>query len=290
METANKSHSPMRILWREICSDKLALFSLFFFITVVTIVFIWAGLLDPRAVLRQDLRNTNIAPNSEFWLGTDHAGRNVFNLLIVGARNSFIIAFTLAIASSLIGITVGLIAGFYAGTVDNIIMRIIDFLTMIPGLMLILTLIVILPDSVFNFGLILTILGWLGMARTIRMITLQQGAMDYVKASKTLGTRNPVIIVREVVPNILSFMVVNLTLAIAGTMGVETGLTFLGFGLPPDMPSLGTLIATAASPLNMQLRPWLWLPAALFVLVMMLCINYVGQALNRAADARRRRV
>jgi len=286
----NKTPSPWRVMWREICSDKLALVSLFLFVIVVLVAFIWAALLDPVEVLRQHLLRGNIAPSREFWLGTDGTGRDVFNLLIVGARNSFIIAFTIAIATSVIGIILGLTAGYYGGNVDNVIMRIIDFFTMIPNLMFILTMIVLLPNTVFNFGLILTVFGWMGMARSIRMVTLRQGAMDYVKASKTLGSLNIVIMFREVLPNILSFMVVNLTLSIAATMGIETGLTFLGFGLPPDMPSLGTQIANAANPLTMQLRPWLWLPAALLVLVMMLCINYVGQALNRAADARRRRV
>jgi len=277
-------------MWREIYSDKLALISLIFFVTVVIVVFTWSFLIDTTALLRQNLLNTNQPPSSEHWLGTDTAGRDVFRLLIVGARNSFIIAFIVALSSSLVGIIMGLIAGYYGGRVDNVIMRLIDFFTMVPGLMLTITLISILPSTVFNFGLILTIFAWLGMARQIRMVTLRQGALDYVKASKTLGTHNIVIIIREVMPNILSFMVVSLTLSIAGTMGIETGLTFLGYGFPPDTPSLGTLIATAANPLTMQLRPWLWLPAALFVLVMMLCINYVGQALNRAADARRRRV
>jgi peptide/nickel transport system permease protein len=88
----------------------------------------------------------------------------------------------------------------------------------------------------------------------------------------------------------ISFTVVNLTLNIALTMGIETGLTFLGFGLPPGTPSLGTLVSHARAPVVLQERLWQWLPAALLILLMMLCINYVGQALNRAADAKRRKV
>jgi peptide/nickel transport system permease protein len=141
-----------------------------------------------------------------------------------------------------------------------------------------------------NLTLILMIFSWPFMARQIRMVTLQQGVMDYVKASKTLGTPNIVIIFREVVPNVVSFMVVNLTLMVASSMGIETGLTILGFGLNIRTPSLGLLIQNAMEPFNMQNRPWQWLPAAFLILVMTLCINYVGQAVNRAADARRRRV
>jgi len=287
---ANKTPSPMSVMWREIRSDKLALVSLFLFLSVVIIAFTWGAYLDSAEVLRQYLLRGNLPPSREFILGTDHAGRDVFQLLIVGARNSFIIAFTIAGLTSIIGIIVGLTAGYYGGHVDNVIMRLIDFMTMIPTLMFIITMVVLLPSSALNFGLILTVFGWTGMARSIRMVTLRQGAMDYVKASKTLGTRNIVIMFREVLPNILSFMIVSLTISLAFTIGIETGLTFLGFGLPPDMPSLGNSILNAANPLTMQLRPWLWLPAALLVLVMVLCINYIGQAIGRAADARRRRV
>jgi peptide/nickel transport system permease protein len=121
------------------------------------------------------------------------------------------------------------------------------------------------------------------------MMTLRQSAMDYVQASKTLGTPNIVIIFRGVFPNIISFVVVSLTLSFANNIGIETGLTFLGFGMPFTTPSLGTLIAQAADPSTMRSRPWQWLPAALLILVITLCINYIGQALNRAADVRRRR-
>ncbi|MCL2405895.1 MAG: ABC transporter permease [Defluviitaleaceae bacterium] len=286
----NKTPSPFRVMCREIYKDKLAFCSLIVFFTVLIGVFIWAALLDTSEVMRQHLLRGNLPPSREFWLGTDSTGRDTFNLLILGTRNSFIIALIVASITSVIGIVVGLAAGYYGGHVDNVVMRLIDFMTMIPTLMFIITMTVLLPNTIRNFGLILTVFGWTGMARSIRMVSLRQGVMDYVKASKTLGSRNIVIMFREVLPNILSFTIVNLTLSIATTMGIETGLTFLGFGPPPTMPTLGLAVANAANPLAMQLRPWLWLPAALVILVMVLCINYVGQAIGRAADARRRRV
>jgi len=282
--------SPWRIMWREIYSDKLALVSLFMFIFIITTSFVWAAQIDQDTINRVNLMQRNLPPGGDFILGTDSGGRDVVPQLVVGARNSFVIAFIVALTASLIGILVGLFSGYYGGHVDNVIMRIIDFFTMTPTLMVTIVLVIILPRTPFFLGFTLIIFSWIGMARMIRMRTLQQGIMDYVQASKTLGTPNIIIIFREVLPNIVSFMVVNLTLLIAGTMGIETGLTFLGFGLPFGTPSLGTMVANAADPLTMQNRPWQWLPAALLILVMMLCINYVGQALNRAADARRRRV
>ena len=283
--------SAWRILWNEIYSDKLALFSLFFFIILVLTIFIWAAQYDLSVVNRVNLRYRNLPwGHEDFFLGTDPMGRDIIPLLVIGARNSLAIGLTVAVINSVIGIFVGLFAGFYGGHVDNVVMRLIDFFTMVPTLMVQIMLLAILTSSVPNMILVFVIFGWLGMARSIRMITLQQGVLDYVKASKTLGTYNIVIIFREVLPNVVAFIVINLTLTIASVIGIETALTILGFGLPLTTPSLGTLVSWAMDALTLQNRPWQWLPAATLVLVMVLCINYIGQALNRAADARRRRV
>jgi len=203
--------SPMAIMWKEIYADKLALFSLIFFVSMMVVVFIWASQLDPREALRLNLPTRNSPPTWELnhsFLGSDVAGRNIVPLMIIGARNSFLLSLMVALSSSVIGIIVGLVAGFYGGQVDNVIMRFIDFMTIIPTLMVIIVIVTILDHSVLNFGMAMVIFGWIGMARSMRMMTLRQGVMDYVSASKTLGTRNLVIIFREVIPNIMSFMIV----------------------------------------------------------------------------------
>jgi len=279
----------MKTIWKEIHNDKLALFCLILFTGLVLTSYIWSTQFTQDDIERMHLLRRNQPPCAAFPLGTDIVGRDMITQLVVGARNSFTIAFIVTFVSSAIGITVGLFAGFYGGHFDNAVMRTIDFLIIVPTFMVTIVLITMLPSSPFMLGLILTVFGWLGTARAIRMMTLRQGAMDYVRASKTLGTPNVKIIFRGVLPNITSFVVVSLTLSIANNIGVETGLTFLGFGMPFTTPSLGTLIAQAADPSTMRNRPWQWLPAALLILVVTLCINYIGQALNRAADVRRRR-
>jgi len=288
--------SPWKTLQREIMHDKLAFASLIFFVVVVTVSFIWAATFDSAEMALVNVRFLNLSPGYTsgrgfFLLGTDPHGRAVLGQLVVGARNSFVIAFTVALTSSVIGILIGLFAGFVGGHFDNIVMRIIDFFTVIPTIMVIIVLVVIVQNHTpFTFGLIMVLFSWIGMARQVRMKTMQQGTSTYIQASKTLGTRNIVIIFRELFPNIISFVVVNLILLIAGTMGIETGLTFLGFGLPSTTPSLGAMIAHAQTPTVLQNRLWQWLPAALLIFMMMLSINYVGQALNRAVDAKRRKV
>jgi len=279
----------LRVIWAEIYRDKLALFCLVLFSAIVLVSYVWAAQFSQDDITRMYLARRNLPPSPEFRLGTDMVGRDMVVQLVVGARNSFTIAFVVTAVSSAIGIVVGLFAGYYGGYVDHAVMRLIEFLIIVPTFMVSIVLITLLPSSPIMMGLILTVFGWLGMARAVRMMTLRQAAMDYVRASKTLGTPNRVIIFRGVLPNIISFVVVSLTLSIANNIGIETGLTFLGFGMPFTTPSLGTLIAQAADPSTMRNRPWQWLPAALVILVVTLCINYIGQALNRAADVKRRK-
>lgn len=168
-------------------------------------------------------------------------------------------------------------------------MRIIDFLLVLPSLMFIIVFIVIVPDySVFTFVLMMSAFAWFAKARLIRSKGLAERELDYINASKTLGTPSWKIMFFEMFPNLSSLVIVNMTLTLAGNIGLETGLTFLGFGLPASTPSLGTLIAFATNPDIVQNKWWVWLPAALLILVMMLCINYIGQAVKRASDARQR--
>ena len=282
------------VLAKEFMKDKLALFCLFLAVGLILTVFIWSGFfLDVIEVTRVDLSIGRLpwgyAMDQHFILGTDPGGRSILHLVVYGARNSLIIAFSVAGIGIVIGSTIGLIAGFYGGHVDNVIMRTLDFVTIIPTLMVMILIITIFPRTMFYLIVAFWVFGWIGPARLVRMVTLQQSALDYVKASKTLGTPNIVIIFREVIPNIISFMMTQYTLILAGTMGIEVGLTMLGFGLPITTPTLGALLRWAMTPTDLQFRPWFWVPAGSFVLTMVLCINYVGQAIGRAADARRRR-
>ena len=135
---------------------------------------------------------------------------------------------------------------------------------------------------------LIAMFGWTTTARYYRSFILSQRDRDYVLASKTSGSSNFQIMFREVLPNITSMIIIDVVLTIAGNIGIETSLSFLGYGLPTTTPSLGTLIGFADDPVNVINRPWLWLPATILLLVISLSINYVGQALQRAGDARQR--
>jgi len=286
-----KTTNVWKIMWSEIYSDKVALIGLILFFLIIGTVYIWAMFLDQTEVMFVNLRLRNLPPSGEFWLGTDSGGRDMLRHLILSARNSFNIAFLVTAGGAAIGILVGLIAGYFGGHVDNVIMRVINLVAMVPFIMLIVVFVSLVPSySAVTFAGIMILFSWQGTAVLLRIKALQQGRLDYVSASKTLGTPNFVIIFREVLPNLVSIIVSNLTLALANNIGIETGLTFLGFGLPFDTPSLGRLVVYARTPANLTDRPWLWLPAALLIVIMMLCVNFVGQALNRAADAKKRTI
>ena len=284
--------SVWKIMWREIYRDKLALVGLILFVLITATVYIWAMFIDPVDAAFVNLRTRLLPPGGDFFLGTDSAGRDMLHQLILSARNSFTIAYIVTFGGAIIGITFGLLAGFYGGHVDNVLMRLFNFWGMVPSLMLIIVFLQLVPNyGVVTFSLMMIgIFTWMSFAGLIRIKALQQGRLDYVAASKTLGTPNIVIIFREVLPNLVSIIVSQFTLSLAGNMGIETGLTFLGFGLPFGTPSLGRLVFYARTPANLTNRLWLWLPAALLIIIMMLCINFVGQALNRAADAKKRTV
>ena len=281
-----------KLMLREIRSDKLALVGLILFVGIVLTVYIWAAIIDPVAADVVNIRARRLPPGDGFILGTDSAGRDMLLQLILSARNSFNIAFIVTFGGAVIGIIFGLFSGFYGRFVDNVLMRILDFISMVPPIMLIIVFVAIIPNySVVTFALMMILIfAWQSTARLIRVKALQQRELDYISTSKTLGTPNIVIIFREMLPNLVSIIVSNLTINMAANMGVETGLTFLGFGLPFGTPSLGRLVAYARTPTYMTDRLWMWLPAALLIIIMMLCINFVGQALNRVADAKKRKV
>ncbi|WP_290491242.1 MULTISPECIES: ABC transporter permease [unclassified Aerococcus] len=288
-ELASAPPTGLRVIWREFLKDKLALFSLILFILIILGVFIGAIVIDQDEVLRISLLDSYLPPNDEFILGTDSGGRSIFGQLIIGARNSITIGFTITALTSIVGITIGLVAGYYGGIIDNFLMRIIDFIMLLPTTMLIIVFITLVSDyNVWTFILIMSAFYWVGQARLIRSKALSESRRDYISASRTMGTPTYKILFREILPNLSSLIIVNVTLNFAANIGIETGLSYLGFGLPTSTPSLGTLVSYAQSPDILENKTWVWLPASLLILVLMLCINYVGQALKRSADAKQR--
>lgn len=280
----------LRVIMREFTKDKLALGSLILLATILVAVFVGSLFLDQEQVMKVNLLGRYLEPGVDgFLLGTDEGGKDIFGQLVIGARNSILIGFSITIVTSLIGVSLGIVSGYYGGRVDGVMMRIVDFIMILPMTMLIIVFVTVIKNyTIYHFIFIMSIFYWTGKARLFRTRTLSEASLDYVHASKTLGSSDFMIMFREILPNLSSLIIVNLTLNFAGNIGIETSLTYLGFGLPSTVPSLGTLIANARNADILENKTWIWLPAAVFILIMMLCINYIGQAFQRAADAKQR--
>lgn len=280
----------MSILWRELVRDKVALISLIFLGLVMLLVYGTSLILNQDDIVRVDLFALYEPPSAKYWLGTDYGGRDVFGQLVIGTRNSLTIGIIVTLMTGFIGILIGLLSGYFGGMIDNLFMRVVDFFMILPMLMIVIAFVTAVPKyNIISFSLIMTAFLWMGIARLIRSKALQERELDYVKASKTLGSSHLKIMLSQVLPNLSSIIIVTMTLNLAANIGLESGLSFLGFGFPESTPSLGTLVSYARNPQTLESRWWIWLPASVLILVLMLSINNVGQALKRATDARQRR-
>ena len=280
------------VIVREFKKDKLALFSFFAVTIFIIAVFVASSFINLQQLQTVDIfRKYEVPSFNNFWnfFGRDSGGRSVMGYVIVGARNSITIGVIITIVTTFIGLFVGLCMGYYGGKIDAWGMRIVDFISIMPSVMIIIVFVSIVPKyGIFQFILIFSMFYWTRTTRLARSKTLSETRRDYVNASKTMGTSDLKIMFGEILPNISSIIIVNGTLALASNIGIEVALSFLGFGLPAATPSLGTLISYASKPEIIQYKAYVWLPAALVLLFMMLGINYIGQALRRAADAKQR--
>ncbi|KQO15723.1 ABC transporter permease [Paenibacillus sp. Leaf72] len=287
---ADRSPSGWKIIWREIVRDKVAFASFLFLGLVIVFVYGISLVLDQKQIVTVDLFSLYKPPSADFWLGTDYGGRDVFGQLIIGTRNSLSIGIIVTLMTGIIGILIGLLSGYFGGSVDNVFMRFVDFFMILPTLMIVIAFVTAVPKySIVSFSLIMTAFLWMGIARLIRSKALQERELDYIQASRTLGSSHLKIMFTQLLPNLSSIIIVTMTLNLAANIGLESGLSFLGFGFPESTPSLGTLVSYARNPQTLESRWWIWLPASVLILVLMLSINNVGQALKRATDARQRK-
>ncbi|AIS09400.1 Oligopeptide transport system permease protein OppC [Lactobacillus sp. wkB8] len=289
-EQATPPASSFKVIVREVVKDKKALTAFIVIVLVLLLTFGGSLFLNPDKVTEANIIDayTSWGINGHL-LGTDDGGRDILNLLIMGGRNSILIGLGVTAVCETVGLVIGLISGYYGGYIDAIIMRIVDFVQVLPQMPIEIVLVTVIPHySAITLVWIISMFGWTGTARYFRAFVLSQRERDYVLASKTSGSSDFKIMFREVLPNITSMVIIDVVLTVAGNIGIEATLSFIGYGLPSTVPSLGTLIGFANDPVNVVSRPWLWLPATILLLAISLSINYVGRALSRAGDARQR--
>jgi len=217
-------------------------------------------------------------------LGTDNLGRDVLSRLLYGSRVSLLVGFTAVFVAELVGIVLGLISGYYGGKIDSFIMRIADIFMAYPFMLLTISVIAVLGPSILNLILVLGISDWVTYARTIRGSVLSLKRKEFVEASRAIGTHNIIIIMRHILPNVISPLLVLGTLRVANIIIWESGLSYLGMGAPPPMPTWGRMLAEGR--VYIADAWWLVTLPGLAIMFTILSINLLGDGLRDALDPR----
>lgn len=220
----------------------------------------------------------------EHPFGQDTIGKDYFALVMRGAQVSLFIAFTVGTVATLIGTTIGSVAGYFRGITESILMRFTDLLIILPLLVIAAVFGRTFGSNVPLMALMIGLISWTGLARLVRAEVLSLREREFIAAARAIGTPSVTIIGRHILPNALGTIVVNATLSISAAILVETAISFLGFGVRPPDTSLGLLIQTYQSTLTT--RPWLFWWPGIFILGIALCVNFIGDGLRDAFDPR----
>lgn len=280
-----KPTSQFQDIWRRFRRNKMALLG---GIVVVGLILtaIFAPYIATHNYSSQNLTNRLSAPSSEHLFGTDGYGRDVFSRVVWGSRVSLQIGFGAAGIALLIGIILGAISGYYGGWVDNLIMRFTDIVMSIPALFLALTIISLFGASLVNTMIVIGIIYWTRTCRIVRGEFLSLRNKEFSEAAKAIGSGDTRIIFRHLLPNAMAPIIVQGTLFIAQVILIESGLSFLGLGAQPPVPSWGNMLTEGYKFLSIAW--WIATFPGLAILVMVLFFNLLGDGLRDALDPKQK--
>jgi ABC-type dipeptide/oligopeptide/nickel transport system permease subunit len=255
-------------------------------VIVMALAALIAPLIARQSPITIDLLHILQRPSSQHWLGTDIQGRDIWSRLVYGARVSLTVGLiSQGIALSL-GVTMGLVAGFYGKWVDEIVMRLADVTLAFPTLLLLIAMVAALQPSEGVVFATIGIVGWAGMARIVRGQVLVVRQLEYIQAIKALGAGDLRIMLQHVLPNVIAPVVIAATLGVAGAIMAEAALSFLGLGVPPPAPSWGSMIADGRDLDQLRRAPWTSVFPGVAIGAAVLGFNLLGDALRDALDPR----
>lgn len=273
--------------WRRLKQNKLAMAGLVCLVLLVIMAII-GPMISGHSYNQQILKDQNLPPSSEYWFGTDGLGRDVFTRTWYGARISLFVGVMAALIDFIIGVIYGGIAGYKGGRTDSVMMRIVEVLYGLPNLLVVILLMVVLGSGLSTIIIALTITGWLGMARIVRGQVLQIKNYEFVLASKTFGTKTGRIIRKNLLPNTMGLIIVQMTLTVPSAIFAEAFLSFLGLGIQSPMASWGSM-ANDALPTILSGHWWRLFFPAFFISLTMFSFNVLGDGLQDALDPKQRR-
>lgn len=290
-KSPKKSPSPWVIARRKFFKNKLALISLIFLLIVIILSFL-APYITTKDIVRVDFTQISKPPSSENWLGTDTNGRDVFTRMLYAGRSSLTVGLSCMFFIVLIGTTVGAISGYFGGKIDQILMRFTDFVLMFPFMIFVIVLNQILIGKVsglWTLIFVISLLMWGSVARIVRSRVLAEKENEYILAAQSIGCKSSKIIMKHLLPNVASTIIVQATLLMAVTIVAESGLSFLGLGVPADTPSWGNMLSEARNSEVLKEKLWMWVPPATAITLVILSINFIGEGLKDALNPKSRR-
>ena len=275
--------------WQRLKKDKAAMTGLILiacFVALALVAPLFPSInpeaIESRRVVDGETVLPPYAPSLKNLMGTDQLGRDIFARVLYGIRVSLLVGVVARGLTMLLGVTLGVVSAYYGGWVDAVIMRITDIFLAFPVMLLAMVITLILKPSLMTVCIAIMLVGWPDVTRLIRGQALKLKNKDYVKASRALGARASWIILRQVLPNCLSLMIVSFSMGVPGAIMYEAGMSFFGYGIQAPTPSLGNMIADARG--YMTVCPWYILFPGLTLVLIVVAFNIFGDGLNDALD------
>ena len=255
----------------------------FWIVAVIIILAVLAPVIAPFGP-QEITSEFSAAPSLKHLLGTDQIGRDVLSRLLYGTRVSLFVGVMATLISTAVGVLLGLLAGYLGGALDMILMRFTDMVMSFPYILLILVASVIFKPGLWSIILIFGFVDWPGVARLVRGSILSIKEQDYVKSSQIAGMPRSYILFSDILPNVMGSILVFATTVMATSILDEAALSFLGMGIQPPAASLGNMLNGAQSVTVLTTMPWLWVSPGLVIIILVVCVNFVGDALRDALD------
>lgn len=276
----------MVMVWKRFCRHRLAVVCLLV-LAVLVMMALLAPMIAPYEPTKPDMKALGGKPPSEsHLLGTDKTGRDVFSRVLYGMRISLMVGALATVISTAIGTALGLAAGYFGGWADRVISAVTDMVMSFPYILLVLVAAAIFEPGLWTIVLILGFVNWPGVCRLVRGNVLSLRETNFIRSDVTAGMPGRWILFSEILPNTAAPVLIYATSVFALSILDEAALSFLGQGVQPPTASLGNLLNAAQSLTLLTEKPWLWVPAGTVVILLVVCINLVGDALRDAMDPR----